>query len=217
MDKRTLTNILIIAVVLGIFTIIPRLSGVHLPGNHEGYEPVQPIEFSHRLHAGELAISCYYCHGDAEESRHAGVPSADVCMNCHGFVQTSFGAFRAEDALAREEQRDPRPLISAEIQKIYDALALDETLNPDPNKTPQPIEWTKVYHLSDFVYFNHSRHVNAGVDCQTCHGPVETMERIRQVGDLSMGWCVNCHRDVNQNGLNGKPVQASTDCSACHF
>ncbi|MCL4850701.1 MAG: hypothetical protein KJZ78_04885, partial [Bryobacteraceae bacterium] len=81
----------------------------------------------------------------------------------------------------------------------------------------QPIAWTKVHHLPDFVYFDHRPHVNAGVTCQECHGPVETMERVRQVSDLSMGWCVNCHRNANRTGVAGKPVQASIDCSACHF
>jgi hypothetical protein len=143
---------------------------------------------------------------------------------------------RAEEELAQEEKRSPRRIVSPELKKLYAALALDENLQPDPGKAPQPITWTKIYNLPDFVYFDHRPHVNAGVTCQTCHGQVETMERVRQVGDLSMGWCVNCHRGVDRAGLDGKGnftsapapaftgvkpvthrIYASTDCSTCHY
>jgi cytochrome c peroxidase len=87
----------------------------------------------------------------------------------------------------------------------------------DPARRAAPIAWTRVHNLPDFVYFDHRAHVNGGVSCQTCHGPVETMERLRQVSDLSMGWCVNCHRDANRSGIEGKRVNASTDCVTCHF
>jgi hypothetical protein len=96
-------------------------------------------------------------------------------------------------------------------------MALTHEMKPDSTKKPTPIEWVKVHNLPDFVYFNHSAHVTAGVECQTCHGEVQTMERVRQVNDLSMGWCVNCHRDANANGVKGKKVYASTDCITCHF
>ena len=111
--------------------------------------------------------------------------------------------------------------VSPEIQKIYDALALtpDATgrLVLDPQKRQKPIAWVQVHSLPAFVYFDHRRHVAADVACQTCHGPVETMEQVRQFSDLSMGWCVNCHRDVNANGVKGQPVHASTDCAGCHY
>lgn len=217
MNNRVITVILIVALVFCILITLPKLFGFHLMGNHEDFEPVQPIAFSHRLHAGELEISCLYCHSGAEKSRHAGVPATNICMNCHQFVQALFGAIRAEDELAQEEERDPKKIVSPEIQKIYDSLGLDENLQEDPDKSKTPIEWVKVYHVPDFVYFDHRRHVNAGVDCQTCHGQVQTMERIKQVGNLSMGWCVNCHRDVTQNGFKGKMMNASTDCSGCHY
>jgi len=178
---------------------------------------VQPVAFSHRLHAGELAVQCLYCHSAAEKSRRAGVPAVSVCMNCHRFVATTFGAIRQEDEVAKKENRSPRRIVSPEIQKIYDALALDASLKPIASSQGKPIEWIRVHNLPDFVYFDHRRHVNAGVSCQTCHGPVETMERLLQVNDLSMGWCVNCHRDVTQNGLNGKKVNAVTDCGVCHY
>jgi hypothetical protein len=230
------TIILLISVGFALLTVAPNMSFVHLPGNQQGYEPVQPIAFSHRLHAGELQVSCLYCHSGAERSRHAGIPAANVCMNCHRFVSATMAAVRAEDDAARRQKREPRRIVSPEIQKIYDALALNDKLQPDPQRQPAPIAWTKVHNLPDFVYFDHRPHVNAGVACQSCHGPVETMDRMRQVSDLSMGWCVNCHRDVDRAGLDGKGnftsapapaavgptpvthrVYASIDCATCHY
>lgn len=207
--------------VVGVgFSLTVMVFGGHamrLPGNQQGYAPKQPIAFSHRLHAGELQIDCLYCHFGAETSRHAGIPATSVCMNCHRFVTAPLGAIRAQDELAEEENRKPERVVSAEIQKIYDALALDESLNRDEAKTPMPIEWVQVHNLPDFVYFDHRAHVDAGVACQRCHGPVETMERVHQVEDLSMGWCINCHRRVNEIGVGGKRVDASLDCAACHY
>ncbi|MBI3664408.1 MAG: cytochrome c3 family protein [Acidobacteria bacterium] len=164
-----------------------------------------------------MQISCLYCHAGAGRSRHAGVPAANVCMNCHRFVSAPLGLVRAEDAQAQKEKREPRRMVSPEIQKLYTALALNDQMQPDPAHKPRPIEWVKVHNLPDFVYFDHRPHVSAGVDCQTCHGPMETMERVRQSADLAMGWCVNCHRTSNQTGVAGKKVQAPTDCSACHY
>jgi hypothetical protein len=193
------------------------LGAFHLPGNHQGYAPQQPIAFSHRLHASELLIDCKYCHHGAPVSRHAGIPASSVCMNCHSIVTDTFGSVRAEDELAKEENRKARRMVSAELQKLYDSLALDEELKPRAGQTPKPIEWIKVHNLPDFVYFNHSTHMNAQVACQRCHGAVETMERVSQVEPLSMGWCVNCHRTVNHIGVAGNPVDASLDCGACHY
>lgn len=217
MRSRVLTMVLLMGLSGSLVALIPRVTAYRLPGNNRGYEPAQPIAFSHRLHAGELQITCLYCHSGADKSRHAGIPAASICMNCHKLVTASFGAIRAEDEMAKKEKRDPRRIVSPEIQKLYDALALDAQMRPDPRKILTPIVWTKVHNTPDFVYFDHSPHVNAGVACQQCHGPVETMERVRQVADLSMGWCVNCHRDVNKNGLSGKRVYASIDCSTCHY
>lgn len=230
------TLVLLTALAFSVLVLVPKFNAYSLPGNQRGYEPAQPIAFSHRLHAGELQVQCLYCHSAAEKSRHAGIPSANVCMNCHKFVSASLGAVRAEDELAKKENRAPRRVISQEIQKLYDALALDDQMKPDPSRQPKPIVWVKVHNVPDFVYFDHRPHVNAGVACQSCHGPVETMERVRQVSDLSMGWCVNCHRDVDRAGLDGKGnftsapapaargtapvthrVYASIDCKACHF
>ena len=211
------TAVLATGTLFSLVILATRLGGVHLPGNQQGYEPLQPIAYSHRLHAGELQIQCLYCHFAAEESRHAGIPPAATCMNCHRFVTAALGAVRAEDELAQKEHRAPRPVISPELAKLYAALALDAKMQPDPSRQPKPIAWTKVHNLPDFVYFDHRAHVNAGVACQQCHGPVETMERVRQVADLSMGWCVNCHRQANETGINGRRVNAQTDCSACHY
>lgn len=217
MNSRTLMILLISAIVLGIFALFPKLAAFHLPGNHQGYEPVQPIAYSHRLHAGEMGIQCLYCHSAADKSRHAGVPAAGVCMNCHRFVTAPFGAIRQEDELAQKGKREPRRIVSPEIQKIYDALALNAAMKPDGARQETAVEWIRVHNLPDFVYFDHRRHVNAGVTCQNCHGPIETMERIVQINDLSMGWCVNCHRDATRNGINGKKANAPTDCGVCHY
>jgi hypothetical protein len=203
MRSPLLTIVLLVGLAGSVFTLVPKLSTAHIPGNQQGYEPAQPIAFSHRLHAGELQVSCLYCHSSAETSRHAGIPAASTCMNCHKFIAAPLGALRAEDELAKKENRRPRPILSPEIQKIYDAMALNNQMAPDPQKTPQPIAWTRIYRLPDFVYFNHSAHVSAGVACQQCHGPVETMDRVRQVPDLSMSWCVNCHRTANATGVAG--------------
>ncbi len=192
-------------------------TGYRLPGNHEGYEPVQPIAFSHRLHAGELAVSCIHCHSGAESSRHAGIPAAGTCMNCHKFITAPFVEVKAENDLAAKENREPRRIVSPELRKLYDAIGLDEERTPDPVRALQPIRWVKVHNVPDFVSFNHSAHVNAGVECRTCHGQVETMERVRQVSDLSMGMCVNCHREATLNGVKGKAMEASTNCVVCHY
>lgn len=217
MKSRVLTLVLLVGLAGSSLALIPRMGAFRLPGNQQGYEPPQPIAFSHRLHAGELQISCIYCHSGAERSRYAGIPAASACMNCHKFITAPLGAVHAEDELAKKEKRDPRRIVSPELEKLYDALGLNAKMQPDPAKTAHPIVWTKVHNVPDFAYFDHRAHVNAGVVCQQCHGPVETMERLRQVPDLSMGWCVNCHRDANQTGVAGKRVYASIDCSTCHY
>jgi hypothetical protein len=217
MRERVLSLVLAVGCVFSIALLGLRAGAVRLPGDHRGYEPAQPIAYSHRLHAGELRIACQYCHSNAEQSRHAGIPAASVCMNCHAVVAAAAGAQRAEDEAAINEGRKPRRLVSTDIARLYAALGLGGDGKPDPTLRATPIAWTRVHNLPDFVYFDHRAHVNAGVTCQTCHGPVETMERLRQVSDLSMGWCVNCHRDSNRSGIDGKRVNASTDCVTCHF
>jgi hypothetical protein len=209
--------VLLVGFVASVLFLAARLQGFYWPGNQQDYEPVQPIEFSHRLHAGKLEISCLYCHFAAATSRHAGIPPASLCMNCHALVTAPRDRVLQEHREAHKEQRPVRPVFTPELQKLYDAIGLDDRLQPDPGKQPTPIAWVRVHRLPAFSYFDHRSHVAAGVDCQHCHGPVETMERVRQFADLSMGWCVKCHRSSARTGIAGKDVRPSTDCSACHF
>ncbi len=217
MSSRITTFLLTIGLIVSGVILALNYIDYRVPGNQQGYEPIQPIVYSHRLHAGELEVDCLYCHFGAQQSRHAGIPPTSVCMNCHNHVTTSLGALRAEDELAQEEGRKPRTLVSPELAKLYQALGLGDDLQPDPQTEPDPIAWVKVHNLPDFVYFDHRPHLNAGVRCQRCHGPVETMERMRQFEDLSMGWCVNCHREANQTATPLRPVDASIDCVTCHY
>ncbi len=208
---------ILVALMLVIGAVVlARSAHVRLPGNHQGYEPRQPIAYSHRLHAGELKIDCRYCHYGAETSRHAGIPSASVCMNCHQTVTAGYDAVLRERERAEKEGRDPTRIVSSELRKLYDALALDEELEPT-GEPGTPIEWVRVHNMPDFVYFDHRVHVARDIACETCHGPVQGMERIRQVPTLSMGWCIDCHR--SQPATPGGPVEkhASIDCATCHF
>ena len=202
--RRQLTTVaLATALVVSLVTLAIAWRS---PGNNQGYEPNQPIAFSHKLHAGEMEIDCAYCHLSAAESRYAGIPAVSTCMNCHRSVRMTLAA-----------SRQPQPAESTELRKIYDALGLDKALAPINGAVAKPIVWTRVHQLPDFVYFDHRAHVSVGVACQRCHGPVETMDRVRQAETLSMGWCVNCHRDATREGVAGKPVHASTDCVTCHY
>jgi len=231
MNKPVFTYVLLTGVVIALLAVLVGTPNYRIPDSQRGYQPEQPIAFSHHLHAGELAIDCQYCHTGAESSRHAGIPSANVCMNCHANVTTAWGEVLAADKRLEElkeqaaeegreltaEESTAQPPVSPELKKLYRALALNEQLQPIPNATPEPIAWVKVHNLPDYVYFDHRAHVRVGIDCQTCHGNVETMERVRQVETLWMGWCVDCHRTSNQIGVKGQPVQASVDCTTCHY
>ena len=157
-------------------------------GVDQGYEPVQPIHYSHRIHAGDNGIDCKYCHSAARVSKHSNIPSLNVCMNCHKNISEV-----AAETLA--EGNEYGVDYNAEIQKLYKAVGWDGTKYT--GKT-EPVKWVRIHNLPDFVYFNHSQHVSvAGVECQTCHGPVEEMEIMRQHSSLTMGWCINCHRETN--------------------
>ncbi len=205
-----------IIVVLAIFL---SKADFRLPGNHQGFAPEQPIEFSHRLHSGDLGIQCLYCHSGVEQSRSAGIPSASTCMNCHRFVLGNWNETRIEQQKANEEDREVRPVVSSELIQLYQAVGFNsEEMRYEENNGGGSIEWVRVHRLPDFVYFDHRPHYTAGVTCQTCHGPVETVERVSQYSDLSMGWCLNCHRDVN-NGSVPELVGrfASTQCGVCHY
>ncbi|WP_425637426.1 c-type cytochrome [Algoriphagus yeomjeoni] len=185
------------------------LDGLYSVGVQQGYAPEQPIAYSHALHAGTLEIECQYCHTGVELGKSANIPSANICMNCHTHVQNVQGAEG----------------VSPEIQKIYDAV--------DNN---QPIEWVRVHNLPDLAYFNHSQHVVVGeVECQTCHGPIQEMEVVGQHSALTMGWCIDCHRQTeittDGNAYYDKLVQIHSDskdalkvkdiggleCAKCHY
>ena len=157
-------------------------------GVDQGYEPVQPIHYSHRIHAGDNGIDCKYCHSSARVSKHSGIPSLNICMNCHKSISEV-----APETLA--EGKDFGVDYNAEIQKLYDAVGWDGTAYTGNS---QPVKWVRIHNLPDFAYFNHSQHVVVGgIECQTCHGPVEEMEIMYQHAPLTMGWCINCHRETN--------------------
>lgn len=137
--------------------------------------PEQPINFSHKIHAGDNDIPCMYCHIYARRSRTSGVPSVNKCINCHKAIATD----------------------KPEIKKVFGYWERKE-----------PIPWIKVHDLPDFVYFPHKRHIKADVECQTCHGPVETMDRVTRLAPLKMGWCLNCHSE--------RKVKNGFDCWTCH-
>lgn len=213
---RIVTIFLALGVSFGSLLWLGQVGSTHLPGNRQGYEPVQPVAFSHRLHAGELQISCQYCHFGVERGRYAGIPPAGLCMNCHRSVTAPLGAVRDEEARAKNEGRAPRTIISPELQKLYDALALDEQMKPVKGKSPKPIAWVRVHKLPAFACFDHRSHVGGGLDCRQCHGAVEGMDRIRQEASLSMGWCIDCHRQTVKAGGSARGVKPSLDCVACH-
>jgi hypothetical protein len=216
MQQRVLSIALLISLGFGLTFLVSAMGAWKLPNNQQGYAPIQPINYSHRLHAGELDIDCRFCHFPADHGPHAGIPSADVCMKCHRYVTAPYADLQHELQTADKEGRPPKTVVSTELRKLYDFLALDEQLQPKSDKAAKPIPWIRVHNLPDFVCFNHQAHTAVGVTCQTCHGPVETMERMTQYSTLSMGWCVNCHRDAACDSIQGRPVQASTDCSICH-
>lgn len=176
-----------------------------------GYRPEQPVPYSHKLHAGDLGIDCRYCHNTVEQAAHAAIPPAKTCMNCHTQVKTESNRLR----LVREAYNEGKP-------------------------GGTPIEWVRVHQLPDYAYFNHSVHVAAGVGCASCHGRVDRMVVVEMAQPLSMGWCIDCHRDPEPNlrpldrvtDMNWDPEQESYDaardpqrkrqvspplhCSGCH-
>ena len=214
----------LIALVLIGLTLIGSVKGwydLQSIGISQGYTPDQPIKYSHKLHAGKLQIACIYCHSGAERGKVAGIPSANVCMNCHKYV------------------RKGPETGTEEIAKIYKALDYD----PDKGTygtNPKPIQWVRVHNLPDFAYFNHSQHFVVGkIECQTCHGPVQdSMTVAGQYSPLTMGWCIDCHRKtpVKMEGnayydnlhkeLKAKHPSDSTftvekigglECARCHY
>ena len=158
-------------------------------GVDQGYQPIQPIHYSHKIHAGDNGIDCKYCHSSARVSKHSGIPALNVCMNCHKSI------YEVAPSTATEEYS--KAFYDGEIQKLYDAVGWDDAEQKYTGKT-KPVKWVRIHNLPDFAYFNHSQHVSvAGLECQTCHGPVEEMEIMYQFSPLTMGWCINCHRETN--------------------
>ena len=191
LHKKPVGALLILAFFasLSLFIYLLTNNKISLLYN-DGYQPDQPIPFSHKLHAGQYKIDCRYCHTAVDVSRHSSLPSLNVCMNCHLMVKTD----------------------SPWIQKMTEAYS--------ENK---PIAWQKVHLLPDHVKFSHFHHIQAGKDCAVCHGPVENMETVYQYKDLSMGWCVNCHRQAPDDNKLLKDLkdkdhsQAPINCSSCHY
>lgn len=165
-------------------------------GVDQGYAPVQPIHYSHRIHAGVNKIECTYCHSSARVSKHSGIPSLNVCMNCHKSIYEYKGTPEGPSAedLANGYTNE---FYTKEIKKLYEAVGWDEGTQSYTGES-KPVKWVRIHNLPDFAYFNHSQHVTVGeIECQTCHGPVEEMEIMYQYSPLTMGWCINCHRETN--------------------
>ena len=159
-------------------------------GIDQGYAPIQPIHYSHKIHAGANQIECKYCHSSARVSKHSGIPSLNVCMNCHEYI----GDYNGEEDLENGYTKD---FYTNEIKKLYNAVGWDEENQVYTGNT-QPVKWIRIHNLPDFVYFNHAQHAQvAQIECQTCHGPVEEMEIMYQYSPLTMGWCIDCHRESN--------------------
>lgn len=234
---RNKMYLLLITIILFLFAGYWLVEGAMGLGRQQGYQPEQPIYYSHKVHAGVNKISCLYCHTGAQDSKHATIPSVNVCMNCHMAVKEYTGEpIKREDGTTVDA--------NAEIQKLYKYAGW----NPDTktyDKVGKPIEWVKIHNLPDFVYFNHSQHVRVGqIACQTCHGEIQNMNEVAQFADLSMGWCVNCHRttnvqfnddkghgnkfysiyekfhqDIKDKKYDSVTVQmiGGTDCGKCHY
>ena len=211
-SNTVLGMIIFIFVAVGLKT---GIDGLFTIGVQQGYMPTQPIAYSHELHAGQYEIDCNYCHTGVRKSKSANIPSANICMNCHVAIKTE----------------------SKEIQKIYAAIDYDPETGEYGEDT-QPIEWVRVHNLPDLAYFNHAQHVKVGgLECETCHGPIKEMEVVYQYSNLTMGWCINCHRETNvkskgndyytnlvelHNEKNTKEPMKVEDiggleCSKCHY
>ena len=236
-NKVYITFLVLVLFVLGGYWVVQGAIGL---GRQQGYQPVQPIFYSHKVHAGINQISCLYCHSNAMASKHATVPPLNVCMNCHAAIND----YTHGPKLYREDGSEVDG--TAEIQKLYSYTGYDpKTSTYDPAKA-HPVEWIKIHNLPDHVFFSHAQHTKAGkVQCQTCHGPIQEMNEVKQFAPLSMGWCINCHRTTKVNfpdsaGNNGNKFYSiyerfhkdlrtgkmdsvtvenigGTECQKCHY
>jgi mono/diheme cytochrome c family protein len=232
---RNKTYLALIGVVLFLVGGYLTTKGAMGLGRSKDYQPEQPIYYSHKVHAGVNQINCQYCHSGVAQGKQATIPSVNVCMNCHMAINEYKGEPIVNEA---GETVDG----TAEIKKLYKYAGFEEGKPWDPSKAT-PIEWVRIHNLPDHVYFNHAQHVKAGqVACQTCHGEIQNMGEVKQFTDLSMGWCVNCHRETKvqfkENGFysiyekyhadlksgkmdstKGVTVEniGGTECQKCHY
>jgi hypothetical protein len=194
-NKVYIALIALLLFIIGGYLVAKGAIGL---GRQQGYQPTQPIYYSHKVHAGVNQINCLYCHGSAQESKHAGIPSLNICMNCHKAIN----AYEKGPKLFDEEGNEING--TNEIQKLYKYANFTPGKPWDPAKATSP-EWVKIHNLPDHVYFNHAQHVSVGkVACQTCHGNIQEMDVVQQKAELSMGWCINCHRETKVNFYNQK-------------
>jgi mono/diheme cytochrome c family protein len=275
-SKGVIAFVIFALVVLGGYTTVNNAIKL---GRQQGYQPEQPIKFSHVQHAGIQKIDCQYCHDGARRSKHSVIPAANTCMNCHKAVKNGSQHGTAEltkiyASIGYDPNKDVyiegyEEMSTEDIAKIYkswiantymqnaenatadkaektaddqwdaivDALT-DESTGDD--RVQGPIEWVRIHNLPDHVYFNHAQHVSVGkLECQTCHGPIEEMEKVYQYSPLSMGWCINCHRETSvqfqdneyyksyeryheelQNGTRDRVTVediGGLECQKCHY
>lgn len=190
-NKVYIAMLAVLFFIIGGYLIAKEAIGLQ---RQPGYEPEQPIFYSHKVHAGINQINCLYCHGNAWESKHAAVPSTNVCMNCHKTIQE----YKGPQLYNRNGEEVNG---TAEIAKLYSFAGFDPNKpnDWDASKAKQ-IPWVKIHNLPDHVFFSHAQHVRAGnVQCQTCHGEITNMDEVYQFSELSMGWCINCHRQTAVN------------------
>jgi len=191
LKRNTFLQVLstIFVLLMGAYFLFGTLFKV---GVNEGYMPLQPIAFSHKIHAGDNKIECQYCHSSAKHSKHSGIPSVNVCMNCHKNISEVAEGTQVEwDGVTYGKAE-----LDKEIAKVYDAAGWDADALEYTGVT-KPVKWIRIHNLPDFAYFNHSQHVTvAGLECQKCHGPVEEYDEMRQFSPLTMGWCIDCHKET---------------------
>jgi cytochrome c2 len=199
---RNKTYIAIVTLILFVIGGFYLVKGAINLGRYNDFQPDQPIYFSHKVHPGKNQISCLYCHGGAFEGRHANIPSVNTCMNCH----MTINEYTGEDIYTEEGKKVNG---TEEIQKLYQYAGWHPQAKKYTGKG-KPIEWVKIHNLPDHVYFNHSQHTVAGqVQCQTCHGEIQNMNQVKQFAELSMGWCINCHRTTKVNFVDSSGTKGN--------
>jgi cytochrome c551/c552 len=195
-NKTYITLFTLVLFVVGGYYTIQGAIGL---GRNKNYQPEQPIFYSHKVHAGTNQINCLYCHGGAQLGKQANIPSLNICMNCHMAINEYSDK---SEKLYREDGTEVNG--TAEIKKLYSYTGWDPAQKKYANE-PKPIEWVRIHNLPDHVYFNHSQHVVAGKQaCQTCHGEIQKENEVYQFADLSMGWCINCHRETKVQFTDNK-------------